>query len=107
MKKRQKETPEEIAQQIRNSFSHWEEVNEKGTQDPFFPDGINLNLIRNHIIYDQDRLKKLCKAQKIRPCLPEAKLKLPRKKKEWYMAPGSKAAIHSDDYEKYVKMNKR
>lgn len=96
-----------IAKSILNSFSHWEEVHKNGTSDPFYPDGVNLNLIRNHIIYNQGRLKALCKAQKIRPCLPEVKLKLPRKQKLWYLAPGSKAAIHSGEHENLMKLNKR
>lgn len=107
MKKKEKETPEGIAKKIKDSFSHWEDLHKNGGTDPFFADGTNLNLVRNHILYYQLELKKLCKANKVRPCLPEAKLKPPKKQKDWYLAPGSKAGRHNDDYEKYVKLNKR
>lgn len=40
-------------------FARWDHLFEYGGQDPFWEDGCNLNLVRNHILNDKDRLKKL------------------------------------------------
>lgn len=39
------------AAELDEAFKHWEYVKECGASDPFYADGVNLNLIRNHIIY--------------------------------------------------------
>lgn len=81
----------ELQQSIRASFKRWSHLHKKGSTDPFWPDGTNLNLVRNHVFYDQDRLRALCKEQKIRPCPIEAKMKPPREVSNRYCAPRSKA----------------
>lgn len=43
--------------ELANSFAHWEDVYRNGCSDPFWPDGVNLNLIRNHIIYHKEEIK--------------------------------------------------
>jgi len=86
-KKTPEEEMEELVRSIRREFEDWKKVKKRGTTDPSYPDGVNLNLIRNHIFYDQARLKELCKKK----CPPEARMKPPRKVSETYMAPGSKA----------------
>jgi hypothetical protein len=88
-------TPEELVRQIRFERKHWKDVHAHGTTDPFYEDGTNLNLVRNHVIYYQEQLRELCKAQKIRPCPKEAREKPPRHVSEIYMAPRSKAAKYS------------
>ena len=40
-------------------YSTWHRYNELGGSDPTWPDGANMNLVRNHIIYDKERLKEL------------------------------------------------
>lgn len=35
----------------------WNEIYENGTSDPFYCDGANLNLVRNHIIYGKRQIK--------------------------------------------------
>ena len=35
----------------------WNEIYENGTSDPFYCDGTNLNLVRNHIIYGKRQIK--------------------------------------------------
>lgn len=42
---------ENLLDGLEQSYRRWAELYEKGGQDPFYPDGINLNLVRNHIIY--------------------------------------------------------
>ena len=90
-KKKKGPTIPELQKSIRDSFKDWSQTKKRGTSDPSWPDGTNLNLIRNHIFYDRDRLKALCKEQKIRPCPIEAKMKPPPEVSNEYCAPRSKA----------------
>lgn len=92
MRKKKEQTVEALVEEIKRSVKDWKRTKAHGTTDPFYADGINLNLIRNHVIYFKGLLKEACKAQKIRPCPPESKVKIPRKLSQDYMAPGSKAA---------------
>ena len=41
---------EEYATQIVREINQWNYILENGCNDPFWPDGTNLNLTRNHII---------------------------------------------------------
>lgn len=36
---------------IRKELAHWKDLNENGGSDPFYEDGINMELTRNHIIW--------------------------------------------------------
>jgi hypothetical protein len=83
----------DLSASIRLSVQHWKEVKAKGTTDPFWPDGTNLNLVRNHIIYDKGKLRELCKGRK--GCPVEVRVKVPKRVSEGYMAPNSKAARHA------------
>lgn len=47
----EKMTVEQINAEIDSSFSRWNAIKENGCQDPSYPDGVNMNLLRNHIIY--------------------------------------------------------
>lgn len=42
------------------SFDHWEREHKDGCCDPHFSDGVNLNLVRNHIIYYKSLIKQSC-----------------------------------------------
>lgn len=57
-------TPEQEIESIRKDIvrelEHWQYLRKYGCQDPFWPDGVNMNLTRNHIIYDKTRLLELC-----------------------------------------------
>lgn len=88
MAKRGKEpTAAELAETIRRSFDDWNEIRKKGTTDPCWPDGTNMNLVRNHILNDQDKLKEACKREGLKKCPPEARRKAPRVFSNSYMAP--------------------
>lgn len=53
MPKREKSIEEQIKEEtamLIDSFLRWEHIRTYGCQDPFYPDGENMNLIRNHII---------------------------------------------------------
>lgn len=42
------------------SFQQWQYLYDNGGQDPFWPDGVNLNLVRNHILCYKDKMSELC-----------------------------------------------
>lgn len=67
-----------------HSFGEWEHMRTKGCSDPFWPDGTNMNLVRNHIINGKRRLEKLC----VGIPLPAAYyIPTPEEVDENYMAP--------------------
>ena len=62
--KEKKITLEQQIKQLRENIvqdlKHWQNLREYGCQDPFWADGVNMNLTRNHIIYYKMRLRELC-----------------------------------------------
>lgn len=44
---------------LQRDIDRWNEINQNGCNDPFWADGANMNLVRNHIIYDLRRLAEL------------------------------------------------
>lgn len=44
-------------EELAREYQRWETVYQRGGQDPFWPDGTNLGLIRNHIIYYKRQIK--------------------------------------------------
>lgn len=91
MAKKKALTPEEMLQHAENSYIeerlNWEFIYKYGCSDPFWPDGTNLNLIRNHCIFDKRQMEELCKEHS----LPMPKLlPLPDEVDEDYMAPYGK-----------------
>lgn len=48
-----------LEKELKDSFDRWEHYFHYGGQDPFWADGVNMNLIRNHIIYQKEQLKEL------------------------------------------------
>lgn len=47
----EKMTAQQIQTEVNREFQRWNDIACKGCQDPGWPDGVNMNLIRNHIIY--------------------------------------------------------
>ena len=68
-----KKTPEQelegLCKDIVKERNLWKHINEHGCNDPFWPDGCNLNLTRNHILYYRRKIEELC--QMIGAVLPE------------------------------------
>ncbi len=46
-----KQKQEDYGQKLQESYDQWTYLYEHGGSDPFWEDGINLNLVRNHILY--------------------------------------------------------
>lgn len=44
-------TIQQIQTDLEREYQRWNYIAANGCQDPFWPDGINMNLVRNHIIY--------------------------------------------------------
>ena len=63
MARKKQKSPEEIKQDITRDFeqeyARWHDLYENGGSDPFWEDGVNLNLVRNHIIYARRRCEEL------------------------------------------------
>lgn len=47
----EKMTLEQLRAELAKSYSEWEHLLIEGCSDPFWPDGVNMNLVRNHIIW--------------------------------------------------------
>ena len=84
-----KKTPEqelkELCKDILREIERWEDINQNGCNDPFWSDGCNMNLTRNHIIYTKYRIVEICTENKI-PIPEEAYLPAPPKVNDYYMA---------------------
>lgn len=66
MKKRTKEQViRDLRQNILHEIDHWENINRNGCNDPFWPDGTNMNLTRNHIIYTKRQIAQICEEHSI------------------------------------------
>ena len=55
MAKKNQENPLE---ELEKAYAQWQRLYENGGSDPFWPDGVNLNLVRNHIIYYKGQIRK-------------------------------------------------
>lgn len=55
-------TIRQIQTEIDQEFQQWNDIACNGCQDPGWPDGINMNLIRNHIVFWYSMLDEKCKA---------------------------------------------
>lgn len=81
---------EEARAELRRSFARYKEIIEHGTSDPFWPDGVNANLVRNHIIFYKGKLKEMNYRFGL-PLPEEYSIPTPDVVDPNYMAPGSKA----------------
>ena len=55
-----KESDEQkIRREISEEFDRWNKIAVNGCSDPGYPDGVNMNLLRNHIIYGYRKLEEI------------------------------------------------
>lgn len=54
------QTLKELCVYIISERHHWEHINEYGCNDPFWPDGCNMNLTRNHILAYRREIEEMC-----------------------------------------------
>ena len=66
MARKKKKTPaeelHELVAYLQDRFERWDYIKENGTHDPFWSDGVNINLVRNHCLYGRKQIKALCEA---------------------------------------------
>ncbi len=55
--------------ELLQNLDRWQEIKDHGCYDQFWSDGVNMNLTRNHIIYNKCRLLEVCEA--LQEPLPE------------------------------------
>ena len=58
---------DELAKECKQSYERWTEIRQNGCRDPCWTDGVNLNLVRNHIIYYKRQMATLYKEQGVEP----------------------------------------
>lgn len=44
-------TAKELSEELIDRYTRWSHIYHNGCSDPSYEDGVNLNLVRNHIIY--------------------------------------------------------
>ena len=84
-KKAIKEQLLEYRLSIIETMERWKCINENGCNDPFWADGWNMNLLRNHIIYYKGGIAQICEENRL-PLPEEYYLPLPPKVDGEYMA---------------------
>lgn len=58
---------ESLREDIRRNVTVWKRYRDKGGSDPFWTDGDNMNLCRNHIIDDRRRIEEIITTDGIEP----------------------------------------
>lgn len=56
LSKKERKELAELTNGVADSYRRWSDIYENGSSDPFYRDGVSLNLIRNHIIYYKNQL---------------------------------------------------
>lgn len=80
-----KEQVQRHARDIVREIAVWNHINKNGCNDPFWPDGENMNLVRNHVIYAKNQIHELCEKNGLK--IPdEAYLPTPPEVESCYMA---------------------
>ncbi len=52
-----KKNSEDPLEELEKAYARWQYLYDHGGQDPSWPDGVNLNLVRNHICYYKKRIE--------------------------------------------------
>ena len=80
---------EYLKKEIQTEIERWHRIYKEGCSDPFWHDGTNLNLTRNHILYYQAELNDIYKKDgqvDIYDILQPPEFEVPPKVDEHYMA---------------------
>lgn len=54
---------ENTVNEMLSSFERWKFIRDNGSNDPSWPDGINMNLVRNHILYYKGKIAEICRQE--------------------------------------------
>lgn len=63
---------ENLLDKLAKAYDQWENLQKQGGSDPFYPDGVNLNLVRNHILYYKQRIEEEQPLYKTPRCFSES-----------------------------------
>lgn len=69
MKKTTEQTIDDCISHLIKEIAIWKHIQEYGCNDPFWPDGCNMNLTRNHVLSYKQQIRELCEENNI--SLPE------------------------------------
>lgn len=50
----------QFGEEIKEQIERWKAYKKGGCSDPFWPDGVNMNLVRNHVIFAKGQIKRAC-----------------------------------------------
>lgn len=93
-------TPQELLysyeEKIFDSRKRWDYLKKNGGSSPFYADGCDLNLVRNHMIYYQHLMKEICRENKL--SLPDSfYIDLPPLMDDSYMARAEEIRVHAKE----------
>jgi len=61
---KKKKTPAELLRELEKNlqerYKRWLHIRKEGCSDPYWPDGANLYLVRNHCLYYRQQIAELC-----------------------------------------------
>ena len=84
-------TADQLRAKLHESFDRWDYLLKHGCQDPFWPDGVNMNLVRNHIIWYYRQIEELAQEDTqmslFGPTLRSTDRPVPPEVPDNYMAP--------------------
>ncbi len=85
-----------LEEELKDSFTRWHHLKENGGSDPFWEDGTNMNLVRNHIFHHKQEIKNICDKEGIP--LPNVYSKdTPPKVDEKYMARAEEITVKAKE----------
>ncbi len=91
--RKKKLAPDEELQRLERELLeaglHWVDIYENGCQDPFWADGVNLNIVRNHCLYYVRLITELCEQHSM-PLPDILPFPIPDKVDPEYMAPNGR-----------------
>ena len=88
----QEQTLSKLCQGANDTITRWKQHKQNGCNDPGWPDGVNMNLLRNHLISYKRQIKELCAEHNL-PLPKEAFLSdLPYTDQNYFAKPDSERA---------------
>lgn len=103
-----KKSQDDPLEELEKAYAHWQQLYENGGSDPHWPDGVNLNLVRNHIIYFKSQIEETCSLymadeiylRELPPMVDDSYMANPDKIRE--QAKGSLQAYQADPNYQYL-----
>ena len=88
--------PENLLEELKlkKAYAQWESLYKQGGSDPFYPDGVNLNLVRNRILYFKRQIEE---TQPLYKNTEVYRRELPPQVEDSYMAQAEEIRAHAKD----------